>query len=283
MITLAGTPLGNADDASARLGSLLATADVIAAEDTRRVRRLAKDLGIDLRAELISYFDANEHVRAAELVERAVRGEHIVVLTDAGMPTVSDPGYRIVREAIDAGVSVSCAPGPSAVTTALALSGLPSDRFCFEGFLPRKAGERLTHLQSLRGESRTMVFFEAPHRIKQTLGAMRDVFGADRQAALCRELTKTYEEVIRGSLAEVLVAADQGLRGEMTVVVAGRPHGDRVSGLETPADWVELVTAYVESGVDRRDAITEVAKEAGVSRRLVYAAVIEAKASRAEP
>ena len=283
MITLAGTPLGNADDASARLGSLLATADVIAAEDTRRVRRLAKDLGIDLRAELISYFDANEHVRAAELVERAVRGEHIVVLTDAGMPTVSDPGYRIVREAIDAGVSVSCAPGPSAVTTALALSGLPSDRFCFEGFLPRKAGERLTHLQSLRGESRTMVFFEAPHRIKQTLGAMRDVFGADRQAALCRELTKTYEEVIRGSLAEVLVAADQGLRGEMTVVVAGRPHGDRVSGLETPADWVERVAEYVESGMDRRDAITDVAKEAGVSRRLVYAAVIEAKASRDEP
>ena len=283
MITLAGTPLGNADDASARLGSLLATAEVIAAEDTRRVRRLAKDLGIDLRAELISYFDANEHVRAAELVERAVRGEHIVVLTDAGMPTVSDPGYRIVREAIDAGVPVSCAPGPSAVTTALALSGLPSDRFCFEGFLPRKAGERLTHLQSLRGESRTMVFFEAPHRIKQTIGAMRDVFGADRQAALCRELTKTYEEVIRGSLADVLVAADQGLRGEITVVVAGRPHGDRVSGLETPADWVERVAEYVESGLDRRDAITDVAKESGVSRRLVYAAVIEAKASRTEP
>lgn len=283
MITLAGTPLGNADDASARLGSLLAIADVIAAEDTRRVRRLAKDLGIEVRAELVSYFDANEHVRAAELVERAVRGDHIVVLTDAGMPTVSDPGYRIVREAIDAGVPISCAPGPSAVTTALALSGLPSDRFCFEGFLPRKAGERLTSLQSLRGESRTMVFFEAPHRIKQTLGAMRDVFGAGRQAALCRELTKTYEEVIRGSLADVLVAADQGLRGEITVVVAGRPHGDRVSGLETPADWVELVAEYVESGVDRRDAITDVAKEAGVSRRLVYAAVIEAKASRAEP
>ena len=283
MITLAGTPLGNADDASARLGSLLATADVIAAEDTRRVRRLAKDLGIELQATVLSYFDANERVRATELVERASRGEHIVVLTDAGMPTVSDPGYRIVREAIDAGIPVSCAPGPSAVTTALALSGLPSDRFCFEGFLPRKAGERLTHLQSLRGESRTMVFFEAPHRIKQTIGAMRDVFGADRQAALCRELTKTYEEVIRGSLADVLVAADQGLRGEITVVVAGRPHGDRVSGLETPADWVERVAEYVESGLDRRDAITDVAKESGVSRRLVYAAVIEAKASRTEP
>ena len=283
MITLAGTPLGNADDASARLGSLLATAEVIAAEDTRRVRRLAKDLGIDLRAELISYFDANEHVRAAELVERAVRGEHIVVLTDAGMPTVSDPGYRIVREAIDAGVPVSCAPGPSAVTTALALSGLPSDRFCFEGFLPRKAGERLTHLQSLRGESRTMVFFEAPHRITATLTAMRDVFGADRQVALCRELTKTYEEVIRGPIAEVLKAADQGVRGEITLVVAGHAPGAGVDGLETAADWVERVAAYVESGMDRRDAIADIAKEAGVSRRLVYAAVIEAKGSVGEP
>lgn len=277
MITLAGTPLGNADDASARLGSLLATADVIAAEDTRRVRRLAKDLGIGLRAELISYFDANERVRATELVERAKGGEHIVVLTDAGMPTVSDPGYRIVREAIDSGIPVSCAPGPSAVTTALALSGLPCDRFCFEGFLPRKAGERLTYLQSLRGESRTMVFFEAPHRIAATLSAMRDVFGADRQVALCRELTKTYEEVIRGSIAEVWAAVDQGVRGEITLVVAGQARGDGVLGLETPADWVERVAEYVESGMDRRDAIADVAKEAGVSRRLVYAAVIESK------
>lgn len=277
MITLAGTPLGNADDASARLGSLLATADVIAAEDTRRVRRLAKDLGIGLRAELISYFDANERVRATELVERAKSGEHIVVLTDAGMPTVSDPGYRIVREAIDSGIPVSCAPGPSAVTTALALSGLPCDRFCFEGFLPRKAGERLTYLQSLRGESRTMVFFEAPHRIAATLSAMRDVFGADRQVALCRELTKTYEEVIRGSIAEVWAAVDQGVRGEITLVVAGQARGDGVLGLETPADWVERVAEYVESGMDRRDAIADVAKEAGVSRRLVYAAVIESK------
>ena len=283
MITLAGTPLGNADDASARLGSLLATADVIAAEDTRRVRRLAKDLGIELQATVLSYFDANERVRATELVERASRGEHIVVLTDAGMPTVSDPGYRIVREAIDAGIPVSCAPGPSAVTTALALSGLPSDRFCFEGFLPRKAGERLTHLQSLRGESRTMVFFEAPHRITATLTAMRDVFGADRQVALCRELTKTYEEVIRGPIAEVLKAADQGVRGEITLVVAGHAPGAGVDGLETAADWVERVAAYVESGMDRRDAIADIAKEAGVSRRLVYAAVIEAKGSVGEP
>jgi 16S rRNA (cytidine1402-2'-O)-methyltransferase len=277
VITLAGTPLGNADDASARLGSLLATADVIAAEDTRRVRRLAKDLGIGLRAELISYFDANERVRATELVERAKSGEHIVVLTDAGMPTVSDPGYRIVREAIDSGIPVSCAPGPSAVTTALALSGLPCDRFCFEGFLPRKAGERLTYLQSLRGESRTMVFFEAPHRIAATLTAMRDVFGADRQVALCRELTKTYEEVIRGSIAEVWAAVDQGVRGEITLVVAGQARGDGVLGLETPADWVERVAEYFESGMDRRDAIADVAKEAGVSRRLVYAAVIASK------
>lgn len=283
MITLAGTPLGNADDASARLGSLLATADVIAAEDTRRVRRLAKDLGIELQAAVLSYFDANERVRATELVERASRGEHIVVLSDAGMPTVSDPGYRIVREAIDSGIPVSCAPGPSAVTTALALSGLPSDRFCFEGFLPRKAGERLTHLQALRAESRTMVFFEAPHRITATLTAMRDVFGADRQIALCRELTKTYEEVIRGPIAEVLMATDQGVRGEITLVVAGHATGSGIAGLETAADWVEQVAAYVASGMDRRDAIADVAKEAGVSRRLVYAAVIEAKGSVGEP
>lgn len=285
MITLAASPLGNPLDASARLVELLGSADVIAAEDTRRVRRLAKDLGVELRADLVSYFDANERSRAAELVERALGGAHVLVLTDAGMPLVSDPGYRIVRAAIAAGVPLTCAPGPSAVTTALALSGLPTDRFTFEGFLPRKSGERATHLFQLRTESRTMVFFEAPHRLIATLTAMQEAFGFQRPGAICRELTKTYEEVIRGTLAELTDQAGNGLRGEITIVVAGSSADDRrvSAGLVTEADWCLRVLDLGNEGVDRRTAITQVAKEAGVSRRLVYAAVIAAKAAAVQP
>lgn len=283
MITLAGTPLGNVADGSARLAHLLATADVIAAEDTRRVRRLASDLSIELRGDIVSYFDGNERVRAAELVARAARGEHVLVLTDAGMPTVSDPGYRVVREALDAGVPIDCAPGPSAVTTALALSGLPTDRFTFEGFLPRKAGERASRLAQMRSEPRTMVFFEAPHRIARTLQAMADAFGVDRDVAVCREMTKTYQEVIRGKLAEVIAATSDGLRGEITVVVAGAVDQQPMFGLVTDADWAERVASLEAAGTDRRGAISQVAKEAGVPRRLVYAAVVEHKAAPGKP
>lgn len=285
MIILAGTPLGNRSDASAHLIELLRSADVIAAEDTRRVLRLAKDLDVALTADIVSYFDANEQARAAQLIERAQRGERIVVLSDAGMPTVSDPGYRIVRAAIDADIPVTCAPGPSAVTTALALSGLPTDRFTFEGFLPRKTGERESRLRELQTESRTMVFFEAPHRIYKSLVAMARIFGSERQVAVCRELTKRYEEVIRGSLAEVLPLAEQGLRGEITIVVQGIDSQQRSAalGLLTPEAWADRVWELEGEGFDRRSAITEVAKQANVPRKDVYAAVIDRKYESGQP
>ena len=285
MIILAGTPLGNRSDASAHLIELLRSADVIAAEDTRRVLRLAKDLDVALTADIVSYFDANEQARAAQLIERAQRGERIVVLSDAGMPTVSDPGYRIVRAAIDADIPVTCAPGPSAVTTALALSGLPTDRFTFEGFLPRKTGERESRLRELQTESRTMVFFEAPHRIHKSLVAMARIFGSERQVAVCRELTKRYEEVIRGSLAEVLPLAEQGLRGEITIVVQGIDSQQRSAalGLLTPEAWADRVWELEGEGFDRRSAITEVAKQANVPRKDVYAAVIDRKYESGQP
>jgi len=285
VIILAGTPLGNRSDASAHLIELLRSADVIAAEDTRRVLRLAKDLDVALTADIVSYFDANEQARAAQLIERAQRGERIVVLSDAGMPTVSDPGYRIVRAAIDADIPVTCAPGPSAVTTALALSGLPTDRFTFEGFLPRKTGERESRLRELQTESRTMVFFEAPHRIHKSLVAMARIFGSERQVAVCRELTKRYEEVIRGSLAEVLPLAEQGLRGEITIVVQGIDSQQRSAalGLLTPEAWADRVWELEGEGFDRRSAITEVAKQANVPRKDVYAAVIDRKYESGQP
>lgn len=279
VITLAATPLGNLRDASERLRELLQTADVIAAEDTRRVRRLAADLGVTLRGKVISYFDGNERSRTTELIDAAQRGAQVLVLTDAGMPTVSDPGYRIVRAAIDHQVPLTCVPGPSAVLTALALSGLPTDRFSFEGFLPRKAGERAKCLSALRTDERTMVFFEAPHRLADTLEAMVEAFGADRAVAVCREMTKTYEQVVRGSLVEALDWAKDGVLGEITLVVAGADQETRRRdlGLVTESDWVQAVRDAVAQGTDQRTAISEVAEAAQVGRRAVYEAVIKAK------
>src|SRR3954449_10376767 len=199
-LVLAATPIGDPEDAPARLARLLAEADVVAAEDTRRLRRLASALGVHPSGRVVSYHEHNERERAAELVAAAAEGSTVLVLTDAGMPSVSDPGLRVVRAAVDAGVPVTAVPGPSAVLTALALSGLATDRFCFEGFPPRKGGERRRALQALAEEPRTMIFFEAPHRLVVTLAAMADVLGADRPAAVCRELTKTYEEGRRGAL-----------------------------------------------------------------------------------
>ena len=197
-VILAGAPLGNAADASQRLRDALATAPVIAAEDTRRLRRLCRDLAIAPAGRTVSFFEGNESARVPLLLDALRGGEDVLVVTDAGMPSVSDPGYRLVAAAVEAGLPVTAVPGPSAVLTALALSGLPVDRFCFEGFLPRKAGERARRLAELATEPRTMVFFEAPHRLAVALTAMADGLGADRAAAVCRELTKTYEEVVRG-------------------------------------------------------------------------------------
>jgi 16S rRNA (cytidine1402-2'-O)-methyltransferase len=274
-LVLVGAPLGNVGDASARLRSVLSSADVIAAEDTRRLNRLARDLEITISAKIVSYFEGNEERRTPDLLQALLAGAVVAVVTDGGMPSVSDPGYRLVRAAVDAGIPVTAAPGPSAVTTALALSGLPCDRFCFEGFLPRKPGERRARLAELVAESRTLVFFEAPHRIAATLGALAAVFGADRDAAVCRELTKTYEEVRRAPLGVLATwAADGDPRGEITLVVAGAP-----VAVDRPADG-DLLAAVAQreaAGTPRKEAIVEVAKAHNVPKRDVYNLVVASK------
>jgi 16S rRNA (cytidine1402-2'-O)-methyltransferase len=271
VLVLAATPIGQASDAPARLVSELAAADLIAAEDTRRLARLARDLGVEVKGRVTSYFEGNEQARTPGLVERMVSGDRVVLVTDAGMPSVSDPGYRLVTAAVAAGVRVTSVPGPSAVLTALAVSGLPVDRFCFEGFLPRKAGERARRLAALADEERTLVFFEAPHRTAAALLALADAFGAERAAAVCRELTKTHEEVRRGGLAELADWAAGGVRGEVTIVVAG---SDPAPAQASDADALRAAVAREEgAGTSRKDAIREVATRAGVPKRTVYDAV----------
>src|SRR5690242_19408239 len=267
VLVLAGTPIGRVEDAPPRLAAELAGADVIAAEDTRRLRRLTSDLGIEVGARVISYFEGNEQGRTPQLLELLTSGNRVVLVTDAGMPSVSDPGYRLVAAALEAGVAVTSVPGPSAVLTALAVSGLPVDRFCFEGFLPRKAGERSRRLASLAEEQRTMVFFEAPHRTEATLAAMAVAFGNDRPAADYRELTKTHEEVVRDGLGALATWAADGVRGEVTLVVQGAPEAGPV---DDPATLVSLVAAAEAGGASLKDAIAEVARRAGVPKRDVY-------------
>lgn len=271
VLVLAGTPIGQVGDAPPRLAEELAAADVVAAEDTRRLRRLVTDLGIELTGRVVSYFEGNEAARTPALVEALENGERVVLVTDAGMPSVSDPGYRLVAAAVEAGIRVTAVPGPSAVLTALAVSGLPVDRFCFEGFLPRKAGERSRRLADLAAEQRTMVFFEAPHRTQAALEAMRDAFGADRAAAVCRELTKTHEEVRRDGLAALVDWAAAGVRGEVTIVVTGATPG---AGIATDPDSLRAAVAGLEeSGMRRKEAIAVVAGQAGLPKRDVYQVV----------
>jgi 16S rRNA (cytidine1402-2'-O)-methyltransferase len=269
-LVLAATPIGRADDASSRLVAELARADVIAAEDTRRLRRLLTDLGVRSSAKVVSYFDGNEHERTPQLVAELAAGRRVVLVTDAGMPSVSDPGYRLVAAAVDAGLAVTVVPGPSAVLAALAVSGLPVDRFCFEGFLPRKPSERVRRLRDLADEPRTMVFFEAPHRTAATLRAMAEAFGADRSTALCRELTKTHEEVRRGPLAQLAALAADGVRGEVTIVVSGAPPVE-AAALDD-AELRQRVEEQVSAGASRKDAVTAVAAQTGLARKAVYAA-----------
>lgn len=268
-VVLAGAPLGNIGDASTRLREVLASADVIAAEDTRRLNRLARDLGVTVRGRIVSYFEGNDERRTPELVAALAGGAVVAVVTDGGMPSVSDPGYRLVRAALDAGYPVTAAPGPSAVTTALALSGLPSDRFVFEGFLPRTGSGRRSRLRELVAEPRTLVFFEAPHRIVGALQDLAAVFGADRPGAVCRELTKTYEEVRRGTLDELAGWAAAGdPRGEITLVVGGAP---AVAAVVPGDDELRSAVAAREAaGESRRDAIQAVAAEHGMKKRDVY-------------
>jgi 16S rRNA (cytidine1402-2'-O)-methyltransferase len=274
LLVLAGTPIGDARDASPRLAAELARADIVAAEDTRRLARLTSALGITVPGRVISYHEHNEAARTAELVQAIRDGSRVVLVTDAGMPSVSDPGYRLVAAVAAAGLRVTAAPGPSAVLTALAVSGLPVDRFCFEGFLPRKAGERARALGALGRESRTMVFFEAPHRLAATLGAMADAFGADRSAAVCRELTKTYEEVRRGQLGQLADWAAGEVRGEITVVVAGAPAVEA-----DPEQALAQVLDRVSGGERLKDAVAAVAEESGLVKRELYAAALSVRAA----
>jgi 16S rRNA (cytidine1402-2'-O)-methyltransferase len=273
-LIMLGAPLGNPGDASTRLRAALADADVVAAEDTRRLARLAADLGVVITGRVVSYFEGNEERRTPELVEALRRGETVAVITDGGMPSVSDPGFRLVRAALAEGAALTSVPGPSAVTTALALSGLPCDRFCFEGFPPRKPGGRRAFLDDLADEPRTLVFFEAPHRVADTLADLAAAFGADRPAALARELTKTHEEVRRGSLEELVasVVADPP-RGEITLVVGGAP-ARAVVVVEAAADLAAAVVALEATGTTRKAAISAVAKAHGIPKRDVYAAVV---------
>ncbi|WP_036493645.1 16S rRNA (cytidine(1402)-2'-O)-methyltransferase [Nocardioides sp. CF8] len=268
VLVLAATPIGQAGDAPPRLAAELSGADVVAAEDTRRLKRLTSDLGITLTGRVVSYFEGNESARTPVLLAALLAGERVVLVTDAGMPSVSDPGYRLVVAAVEHDVHVTAVPGPSAVLTALAVSGLPVDRFCFEGFLPRKAGERSRRLAGLAREDRTMVFFEAPHRTEAALAAMAEAFGGERSGAVCRELTKTHEEVRRGPLADLVAWAAEGVRGEVTIVVEGAP-----AQAEVGTDPESLRAAVAEeeaAGATRKEAIADVARRAGVPKREVY-------------
>ena len=268
MLVLAATPIGRIEDAPPRLASELATADVIAAEDTRRLSRLTRDLGVEIKGRIVSYFEGNESSRTPTLLAALLAGNRVLLVTDAGMPSVSDPGYRLVVAAVEEDIRVTAVPGPSAVLTALAVSGLPVDRFCFEGFLPRKAGERSRRLVGLAKEERTMVFFEAPHRTQAALEAMRDAFGDARAAAVCRELTKTHEEVRRGPLTELVDWAAEGVRGEVTIVVTGADPSAEIGN--DPESLRAAVADFQEDGLTKKEAIAEAAKRAGVPKREVY-------------
>jgi 16S rRNA (cytidine1402-2'-O)-methyltransferase len=278
-LTIAAAPIGQPADASARLATALEAAGLIAAEDTRRVRRLSDALGVRLTGRVVSYYDDVEDRRTPGLLAELAAGQDVLLITDAGMPGVSDPGYRLVAAAAQAGMRVTVLPGPSAVTTALVISGLPCDRFTFEGFPPRKAGERARRFAELAAEPRTMVFFESPRRIGTTLADLAAAFGADRRAAVCRELTKRHEEVLRGSLGELAGRLAEGVLGEVTLVVAGAPRRAE----PVAADAVAEVRARVRGGASRRDAVTAVAAEFGLRRRDLYAAVVSAGGEMPDP
>ena len=274
VLILAATPLGNFGDASPRLKAAIESATIIAAEDSRRFHRLCSDIETSFSARVLSFFEGNEEERTLELLNELQTGATVLVVSDAGMPTISDPGFRLMREAIKIGVEVRVIPGPSAVTMAIALSGLPTDRFTFEGFPPRASGARLTSFEKLRHEERTMVFFEAPHRIGDSLEDAISVFGVDRRGAICREMTKRYEETIRGTLVELSTWADANeVLGEITLVIEGASVN---SAVMTAEKMVDRVREFENAGMDRKSAIVSVAQEFGIAKRLVYAAVVDA-------
>ena len=273
-LIVCATPIGNLEDASPRLARALAEADLIACEDTRQTRKLLAHLGVTTR--MTSYHEVGEKERAKELAERVATGLRLALVSDAGTPAVSDPGYHLVAACVERGVTVEVVPGPSAALAALVVSGLPTDRFVFEGFPPRRPGQRDRRLAELATEPRTMVFFEAPHRVLATLDAMVAAFGPDRPAAAVRELTKVHEQVLRGPLGTIRdELAGQGPRGELTLVVGGAPAGGAAQA--NPATLAAEVATMVEAGTSTRDAVTAVAEATGAPRRRVYQAVLDAR------
>jgi 16S rRNA (cytidine1402-2'-O)-methyltransferase len=278
MLILACGPLGNVGDATARVVSALESAPYIAAEDSRKLARLTSDLGIRYTGKVISYFEGNESERIDQLTAILLSGEDLLVITDAGAPGISDPGYRLIRVAVEHQIPIHVLPGPSAVTTALLLSGLATDRFCFEGFAPRTSGTRQSWYGKLLLEERTIIFFEAPHRLQESLSDALAIFGPTRKAAICREMTKTYEETVRGTLEELLAwSVDREILGEITIVLAGF---DPSTTSYSAEDLVAMVQALEGGGESRKDAIAAVAKELDLPKRLVFDAMVGSKASR---
>jgi 16S rRNA (cytidine1402-2'-O)-methyltransferase len=277
MLILACAPLGNPGDATTRLREVITSAKFIAAEDSRKLTRLAHDLGIVYTGKVISYFEGNESERLDQLTEILESGEDLLVITDAGAPGVSDPGYRLIRAAIEKNIEIKVLPGPSAPVTALLLSGAPTDRFCFEGFTPRTSGTRKAWFEDLAEEERTIIFFEAPHRLKESLVDACEVFGVDRMGAICREMTKTYEETIRGTLGELLAwSTDREILGEITIVL----HGFDASSKSYSGDeLVNLVLQRESAGMSRKDAIGIVAKQLDLPKRQVFDALVAHKSA----
>ena len=271
-ILLAATPIGDTNDASPKLIRALAEADLVAAEDTRRILKLATRLGVRINGDIKSLHEHNENERVDKVLHRAEDGERVLIVSDAGMPTISDPGYRVVSEAAKRGIPVSALPGPSAVLTALSVSAIPTDRFCFEGFIPRKQGERERRLDDLKEEPRTMVFFDSPKRIHENLTDMANIFGGARKAVLCRELTKTHEEVIRGDLNHLIYATRDDVKGELTLVVAGADPRDK-----SAEDYVAKVIALAEGGMKLKAAAKLVSEETGVRKNELYRAALARK------
>lgn len=286
-VVLAATPIGNMGDASSRLINLLETADIVAAEDTRRLYDLANRLGVHVSGQVIAYHDHNEHNKADGLLEKVEQGNTVLVVSDAGMPTINDPGLAIVRRAIERDLPVTCAPGPSAVLDALALSGLPTDRFCYEGFLPRKSGDRQQHLRSLLSERRTIVFYEAPHRIAESMEDLLAVFGADRKMALCRELTKDFEEIRRGTISQICKSVENDPpRGEIVLVIAGASDEEiKQRNIDLSVEQLAQMSYDLSQneGLRIKDAITRIVSQNPLSdgsfanRKEVYAACLNIK------
>ena len=269
-LILAATPLGNILDASPRLKETLEQADLIAAEDTRRAKRLFADLNLEIKAPVISLFEENEIEKIPDIIEKLKNGLKVVVISDAGTPAISDPGYRLVTKAIEENISITVIPGPSAVLSALVLSGLPTDRFSFEGFSARKGKERTEILNNLNTQSRTMVIFESPRRTLQTLQDIQEIVGDDRKAAVVREISKTYEEVIRGSLKELVAWANsKEVLGEITLVIAGV---ENTGKKEVDEQAIGEVKQLIAAGSSFKDAVQEVSTQRGLSRRELYEA-----------